>query len=1505
MGEAALAAVTDVGGRALARQALGADVRASTNSIPPPPPDDKCGNNDAAERRHRPVAPPAAAGATEDQDARPPSRRRVGTPTRLVSLALLAGALALGPLAHADDHGDDRASATDVELPSETTGEIDPGDDEDWFRFEVTASGEVTAETAGGLDTIGALHDADGNVLEDDDDSGDAYNFRIRQTLDAGTYYLRVTSFGSDTGSYVLHLRRGSVVPAEPTVSDVTISRPASGDTFELAENIVVAVTFDREVALTGRLQLALTIGADTRHATANFPTSPTSWGHPIRFYYTVQPSDRDADGVSIGADALTLGSNGTIREVDSTTDAALGLGGHAISNSAGHKVDGSRETAPTVTRVSISNWPPPSNGDAYQLGEAINVYVYFDRRIDATAQVRLALTVGATVRQASPAFGRNTQGGSLLRLRYVVQPSDRDADGIGIGAGALTLNGGTIRIHRGNADASLSLGGHAISNSAAHKVDGSQQTVPTVRWISIGSPSDGDTYEVGERIWGSVVFDQDVEVAGEPQLEIQIGSATRQARFFRNVGGGPIFQYVVRPSDADEDGISVGASALKLNGGTIRSIGGTANAALDLGSHAIANSSNRKVDGSRETTAPTVTEVQIMSAPTGGDYSAGSEIVARVFFDRAVDVSGVPQLALTIGTATRQASHVEHLEYGNVARDAQALYFRYVVQPSDRDPDGIGIGADALSLNGGTITTQGSGTNAELEIGTDDVIDNDSIHRVNAGTTSADDHGDDLSSATRVALSSETAGAVDSADDADWFRFEVSARREVTVETSGGLDAVGTLYDLGGNVLAVDDDSGGGLNFRIQRTLSVGTYFVRVASFGSDTGSYMLRVEAAASGGATSAVRAHLRSLGDFDGDGNDDVLLRHDDGRWHFYPMDGGGVLDGSGAVSLTADLAWQVAGIGDFNGDGRADVLLRHKGGRWRFHPMDGSAVLDGAGAASLTADLAWQVAGIGDFDGDGNDDVLLRKTDGRWYFYPMDGRTVLAGRGTARLTADLAWRVAGVGDFDGDGNDDVLLRHDDGRWHVHPMDGRDVLAGSGEVSLTADLAWQVAGIGDFDGDGNDDVLLRHEDGRWHFHPMDGRAVRSGSGAVNLTADTATTVVGIGDLNGDGRADVLARGADGSWHYFALDGRRVLTASGAAALTGDLAWDALSGGGTAATTIGAPATGAPLPNPSLVLGQDEAIDLAEAFVDDQTLTYEVRSSDPDLVRATLAGDVLTLMPVAEGTATVTVTARDPDDNAATRTIAVTVGFRDCDECPLMVRIPAGAFTMGAPESEPHSRADERPQREVSIPAFAASAQEVTFAEWHACVGAGGCGGYSPDDEGWGRDNRPVVNVSWDDAQSYVDWLSRTSGRRYRLLTESEWEYAARAGTTTPFHTGWTITPQQANFDGRRDYPDNEYNGSGLYRRQTVPVGSFAPNGFGLYDMHGNVQEWVQDCHGDYAEAPNDGSAAEEGGGCPRVLRGGSWLFTPWGLRAAYRVRGTTGYRNVINGFRVARTL
>ena len=247
----------------------------------------------------------------------------------------------------------------------------------------------------------------------------------------------------------------------------------------------------------------------------------------------------------------------------------------------------------------------------------------------------------------------------------------------------------------------------------------------------------------------------------------------------------------------------------------------------------------------------------------------------------------------------------------------------------------------------------------------------------------------------------------------------------------------------------------------------------------------------------------------------------------------------------------------------------------------------------------------------------------------------------------------------------------------------------------------------------------------------------------------------------------------------------------------------------------------------------------------------------------------------------------------------------FQDCGECPEMVVVPEGSFWMGSPSSEADRNEDEGPQHGVTIlSAFAVGKYEVTFAEWDACVAAGGCGGHRPADRGWGRGRHPVTNVKWEDAKAYVGWLSRKTWERYRLLSEAEWEYAARAGTTGPFHFGSTISTDRANYNGNDTYGSGR---KGVYRKKTVSVGSFPANAFGLHDMHGNVWEWVEDCwHSGYAGAPTDGGAWTSGcDGDRRVLRGGSWANAPKFLRSAYRVRSSAGNRNIHVGFRVARTL
>jgi formylglycine-generating enzyme required for sulfatase activity len=234
-------------------------------------------------------------------------------------------------------------------------------------------------------------------------------------------------------------------------------------------------------------------------------------------------------------------------------------------------------------------------------------------------------------------------------------------------------------------------------------------------------------------------------------------------------------------------------------------------------------------------------------------------------------------------------------------------------------------------------------------------------------------------------------------------------------------------------------------------------------------------------------------------------------------------------------------------------------------------------------------------------------------------------------------------------------------------------------------------------------------------------------------------------------------------------------------------------------------------------------------------------------------------------------------------------------------MIVVPAGQFMMGSPETEKGRQDDEGPQHEVTIAkAFAVSKFAVTFAEYDACVDAGACLKPKPSDSSWGRDNRPAINVSWEDAQRYTGWLSRSTGKTYRLLSEAEWEYAARAGSSTAYPWGDEIGKGNANCTDC---------GSQWDGKQTAPVGSFKPNAFGLYDMHGNVWQWVDDCFNPYQEKPEalktTGAAWTSGNCSRRVVRGGSWDYYPQLLRSAYRHWFTTVIRSDFLGFRVARTL
>jgi formylglycine-generating enzyme required for sulfatase activity len=256
------------------------------------------------------------------------------------------------------------------------------------------------------------------------------------------------------------------------------------------------------------------------------------------------------------------------------------------------------------------------------------------------------------------------------------------------------------------------------------------------------------------------------------------------------------------------------------------------------------------------------------------------------------------------------------------------------------------------------------------------------------------------------------------------------------------------------------------------------------------------------------------------------------------------------------------------------------------------------------------------------------------------------------------------------------------------------------------------------------------------------------------------------------------------------------------------------------------------------------------------------------------------------------------EPLSEMRERALKPTDRFKECDNCPVMMVVPAGTFIMGSSTAKSFHN-NEAPSHRVTIAReFAIGQYEVTFDEWDACVADAGCKDYRPSDAGFGRGRRPVINVSLDDAKlAYLPWLSKKTGKSYRLLSEAEYEYAQRGGTTTVFPWGDDLGIRNANCSGcRTQYQD----------RETAPVGLYPANAFGLYDMVGNVLEWTEDAyHDSYDGAPTDGSAWTTWTGgtncCRHVLRGSSWASNPYGSRFGE----DPTIRSSEIGFRVARAL
>lgn len=620
----------------------------------------------------------------------------------------------------------------------------------------------------------------------------------------------------------------------------------------------------------------------------------------------------------------------------------------------------------------------------------------------------------------------------------------------------------------------------------------------------------------------------------------------------------------------------------------------------------------------------------------------------------------------------------------------------------------------------------------------------------------------------------------------------------------------------------------------------------------------------------ATEVDNVYSIYAGDLDGDGDQDVIYNSDEGHGVIGWVSNNGNAQFSREPSVTNSFqtplsrgADVVVVAVDMDGDEDLDVLYGYE---WSYHVERLEAEIawyrnQGAGEFTLggTIDRGpfWITdISVVDLDDDGDLDVLTNlgrpgstgDEIGHIVWYENLGEGAFTSSRKAAYPTNMLTRVIG-GDLNGDASPDILAAGDSAAWYENQ--GSGAFSPERMIPMSSEIS-QIS-CGDMDGDGDADVISGGRGIVWHENLGRGEFADE-QVVVNEVVDYPVFFVRAADLDGDGDMDVLS----GTYNT--------------------IVWYENDGGGT--FTDGQVLTEDANYLTALVpLDMDGDGDL------DVLYGSEGRKDEIGWIENLGQREV----PDADGSANAV------GSSAASAPATV---FRDQlssgGEGPLMVVIPAGRFTMGCDSSNSDDcRRSEEPVHDVVISTpFALSAYEVTFEDYDRYTHP-----ESVSDRGWGRGTRPAIRVTWSDAQGYVEWLSAQTGERYQLPSEAQWEYAVRAGTTTKYNWGDEVGINRANCDGCGSQWD------GL---MTAPVGSFAPNRFGLYDMHGNVEEWVEDCwNSSYRRAPTDGSAWLTGDCKRRVFRGGSWGGAPRHLRATSRGFGSKGIGGTMFGLRVARTL
>ena len=485
-----------------------------------------------------------------------------------------------------------------------------------------------------------------------------------------------------------------------PVIDSVAVTSDPGDDGYYTKDDTVqVTVTFDKDLTITEDVDetspITLTLDIGDRIRTVN-RESNQGGDDQIVFEYTVKTGDEDQDGLSVPSGAITL--NGTTTVQDSQGQDAV-LTGTVLADDNGHKVDAK---SPTIQRIDLTSWPEADN--TYYTGEVIEATAYFTEDVTVTGSPSLALDFDG--KPVSANYDRTN--GSEVTFRYTVKVGDRDTDGLAINGDAITLDTATIKDTIGN-DAVMT---HAVQPVfSAHLVNGRDLTPPDISSMSFTSnPGADDSYGLSDILEATVEFTEDVYVTGSPQLRIRQGPEpgttggmrTILADYHETDGDSISFRYTVQANDRALDGLSFWGNAISLNGGTIRDIdennANIRNSATDPDSEHTVNGSK---EGSGDTvytdeTGPTISSVTITSRAPSGGYNAGDDITFAVGFNEPLEVTGTPQLTITVGTEDVTADYESH--------DLSVMTFSYTVKKGETDTDGVSVAANSLALNGGTI---------------------------------------------------------------------------------------------------------------------------------------------------------------------------------------------------------------------------------------------------------------------------------------------------------------------------------------------------------------------------------------------------------------------------------------------------------------------------------------------------------------------------------------------------------------------------------------------------------------------------------------------------------------------------------------------------------------------------------------------------------------------------------------------------------------------------------